>query len=327
LTGSYRCCGSAAYVFGMESTSSSGEIGREDMVSPVLERDISVPLFSSSMNEPIVTDSIDSATAEKKADLNTGSTGYDLDKKGNTEMDVEVPDVESESKQETSSNLAGGSSVNFNLETVDMEKTETSPEKSSEPSNYVSEFHKFLQKENAAHAAESEISTGLVYDEKGTNRTVSNVQDNKITKPFHPISEETSNSSWYKLKPDENEQLRKMDTVTVDETSNLSLADNASCASSNIGEGLHFHDQTSNLDDCSNLSIPDENSVTPYAGHQPVFDESANMNPPSNLPSATARPDTPNSEKDKNASESTPAKKFRRGTLQIAADDANEHGQ
>ena len=189
--------------------------------------------------------------------------------------------------------------VVFNLDTNDAERK--TPEPSKE--NYVAEFHKFLQEENKAHNADKE--------------TLDETKSSNVNQ--HP--EESSDSSWYKIG---NEKQTKHGAITVglDESSNLSMPENESYMSSNRDSYASFHEQNSNMDEGSNLSMP---GTPKYAGHQPVFDESANLNPPSN--STFARPDTPNSDKDKNGSESTPAKKYRRGTLQIAADDASEHGQ
>lgn len=311
----------------MENFTSGREDRNEDECTSISEGDISVPTFSSSVNEPILINKKDTETSEKSTNQNMESVEYVPNEKEVTDVEVtETPNNE-ESKPDTTENMAHDGCVTFNLATVDLEVSEKTKEPAKDSNNYVSEFHKFLEEEKAAKGADSEVSSGHEGDEKAHEKNASSDPQSKVSKPFYPCSEDTSNSSWYKLKPDED--IPKTDSLGVglpqDETSNLSLADNASCVSSNIGDGLSFHDHASNLDECSNLSIPDENSVIPYSGHQPVFDESANMNPPSNLP--CARPDTPNSERDKNASDSTPAKKYRRGTLQIAADDANEHGQ
>ncbi|XP_053401211.1 PHD finger protein 10-like [Mercenaria mercenaria] len=210
--------------------------------------------------------------------------------------------------------------------------------------SYETEFEKFLRQANE-RTEESEASVG------DNSREVSS-EDFKVQKTapvFEPTGEDTSNSSWYKMKSGSEIKMDTSENVTPpDESSNLSVPDNGSVASSNIGDScMSYQDQASNMDEESNMSIPEESSVPKYTGHQPVFDESANMNPPSNVgfarpdtpnrpdtpsrpdtpgrPDTPSRPDTPGSTIDPN-SESTPVKRYRRGTLQIAAEDASEHG-
>ncbi|XP_052765848.1 PHD finger protein 10-like [Mya arenaria] len=199
---------------------------------------------------------------------------------------------------------AGHGKVVFGLNTQDLEAGESNVSDQSKD-NYVSEFHKFLQAENKAHNQDTE----------------SEVSGNKqVTCNLGPAIEESSDSNWYKIN---NDKTNKQNTVTMlpDDSSNMSLPENVSFMGSNMESCASFQENNSNVDECSNLSMP----ATPkFAGHQPVFDESANMNAPSN--SGFARPDTPNSDRDKNGSETTPQKKYRRGTLQIAAEDASEHG-
>lgn len=311
----------------MENIPSTMEDGQdEEFELSVPEEDIAVPTFSSSLNEPMVTDPADQVDDEKQAiDTEAASNvepsleGVVNFETGEEQISENIETSEAVEKLDQKSNENDQSDgAYFNLATTDLEKSESTVAKSKDGS-YVSEFHKFLQQESAKN---SSMETSVKVDERSETIDVASKAQG-----FCPVSEDTSNSSWYKINTDEKEEKLETPSIVLpqDETSNLSMGDNGSCVSSNIGDGLSFHDQGSNLDECSNWSMPDDSSVQPYSGHQPIFDESANMNPPS--VSGIARPDTPNSERDKNASESTPAKKYRRGTLQIAADDANEHGQ
>lgn len=250
-------------------------------------------------------------------------------------------------------------------------------EAESKRETYETEFEKFLRQANERN---KESDSEMLKDkDKDVDTAVGRVTMLRTASAsFDQTCEETSNSSWYKMKSDGEEKMDTSENVTPpDENSNLSLPDNGSVASSNIGDScMSFQDQGSNMDEGSNLSIPGDNSIPTYAGHQPVFDESANMNPPSNVPFArpdtptrsdtpggpgtpgmpdagtTSRPDTPcgpdsdtpcrpgtpsrpdtpgqpdtpGSATDAN-SDNTPVKRYRRGTMQIAAEDANEHGQ
>lgn len=196
-------------------------------------------------------------------------------------------------------------------------------EKETEKETYESEFAKFLQDAG---------SKGSLSDSRNSVEK----SDQTAKQAFVPPGDDTSNSSWYKLKES---SVEKMDTTEItvspaDEASNFSGQDNGSVASSNIGDScMSFQDQ--GLDEESNMSMPEESSVPAYTGHQPVFDESANLNAPSNTeflrpdtpagPGTPSRPDTPSSTTDGN-SESTPVKRNRKGTLQIAAEEASEHG-
>lgn len=311
----------------MENIPSTMEEGQdEECESSVPEEDIAVPTFSSSLNEPMVMDPADQVNDEKQViDTETASNvepslegvvNFDTAEEQITE-NIETSEAVEKLDQKSNENDQSDGAY-FNLATTDLEKSESTVAKSKDGS-YVSEFHKFLQQESDKN---NSIETSVRVDERSET-----IDEASKAQGFCPVSEDTSNSSWYKINTDEKEEKLETPSIVLpqDETSNLSMGDNGSCVSSNIGDGLSFHDQGSNLDECSNWSMADDSSVQPYSGHQPIFDESANMNPPS--VSGIARPDTPNSEKDKNASESTPAKKYRRGTLQIAADDANEHGQ
>ncbi|KAH3852509.1 PHD finger protein 10-like isoform X2 [Dreissena polymorpha] len=168
--------------------------------------------------------------------------------------------------------------------------------------NYESEFHKFLKEEN--RACNNEHDTDSVKDIDESSRPDST--ENEPASAF--VGEDTSNSDWYKPNIDEGCKTSEANNLLgVDEASNVSVP--GSAASSNVED----------MDECSNMSLPESSA---FSDRQMVFDESANMNPPSNCPFVT--PGTPNSERDKNG-DNTPAKK-RRGTLQIAADDASEHG-
>lgn len=205
-------------------------------------------------------------------------------------------------------------------------------ESEAKKDSYETEFEKFLKHANK-NTAEPEVSAK-------DNSNEAEKRSDKVqgaASNFEPSVEDTSNSSWYKMKSGSEEKMDITENVALpDESSNLSVPDNGSVASSNIGDScLSYQDQTLNLDEGSNISIP-ESSSPKYTGHQPDFDESANMNPPSNAefvrpdtpnrPETPSRPDTPSSNFDGN-SESTPVKRYRRGTLQIAAEDASEHGQ
>lgn len=299
----------------------------DESETPVPEAEISIPTFSSSINEPIVMDTTESEviqTCNTNIKTTFDTTSSNISEIHKPENGNEADDEKSKTVGPVEPETSGPNpDVCFNLATTDLERSEKASEQSS--SNYVSEFHKFLQQETAAKGDDGDTTSIQDVEEKRNDKTSA---DDKTSKTFVPSLEDTSNSSWYKFKEDEKTEKTLAPAICLppDETSNLSMGDNASCVSSNLEYGMSFQDQNSNLDECSNLSMPDEASVQPYGGHQPVFDESANMNPPSNMP--CTRPDTPNSEKDREkTSDSTPAKKFRRGTLQIAADDASEHGQ
>ncbi|KAL4238527.1 PHD finger protein 10 [Mactra antiquata] len=214
-----------------------------------------------------------------------------------------------------------------------------SVEEDAKKDSYETEFEKFLHQAGREDTPVSDIQT-----------EAENGEDKKESDVINNVYEESSNSSWYKMKelPVEKMDTTESESVMIppDECSNLSVPDNHSVASSNIGDScMSFQDQ--GMDECSNSSMPGDNSVPAYTGHQPVFDESANMNPPSNVPflrpdtpsradtptrpdtpsraDTPSRPDTPSSTNDA-TSESTPVKRYRRGTLQIAAEDASEHG-
>ena len=188
---------------------------------------------------------------------------------------------------------------------------------------YESAFEKFLSQPSAEQA----VSDNDSKSSEAKAPVGSEVKPEVEFKKFNQISpEETSNSSWYKMPKNKEETMDVEETGLIgDENSNMSIPENASVISSNIGENSLLSYQ---VDESSNLSVPDDgNSVPQFSGHQPVFDESANMNPPSNV--TFARPDTPSSvNADTTMSESTPtAKRNRRGTLQLAAEEANEQGQ
>jgi hypothetical protein len=248
--------------------------------------------------------------------------------KDNTENSTSCNNIPFEDKEPSVEKSAENSIQNVEEITGPFHVVETEAKKES----YETAFENFLRQANEK-AAESESSVKKG-DDAAENET-DQVQASAST--FVPNVEDTSNSSWYKMKSGSEEKMDTTENVTLpDESSNLSVPDNGSVASSNIGDScLSYQDQTLNLDEGSNISIP-ESSSPKYTGHQPDFDESANMNPPSNAefvrpdtpnrPETPSRPDTPSSTMDGN-SESTPVKRYRRGTLQIAAEDASEHGQ
>lgn len=248
------------------------------------------------------------------------STGYASNISNNEDSSIDHS-VFSFSKEKSVDNVKEHSQISM------TNKEETGAfhilEKESRKDSYETEFEKFLH-ESGAKGEESKGS------DKGSGATENSVKQTA----FVPACEDTSNSSWYKMKDSSEEKMDTTETASPpDEASNLSVAENGSVASSNIGDScMSFQDQC--LDEESNMSMP-EDSVPAYSGHQPVFDESANMNPPSNVefvrpgtptgPGTPTRPDTPSSTNDGN-SDNTPVKRYRRGTLQIAAEDASEHG-
>ena len=192
------------------------------------------------------------------------------------------------------------------------------PEKQAE-NNELEQLTNQSRNEQAISDNES-----LSNDAKVPERTEIKVNE-EFKKLNQIISEETSNSSWYKMPENKEETMDIAETGLLgDENSNMSIPENASVVSSNIGDNSVLSYQ---VDEGSNLSIPDDgNSVPKFSGHQPVFDESANMNPPSNV--TFIQPDTPGSVNADTMSEATPtSKRLRRGTLQIAAEDSKEHGQ
>ena len=150
-------------------------------------------------------------------------------------------------------------------------------------------------------------------------------------KMFDEFTEDSSNSSWYKIKDKPAEEPMDTDDKTrrllvTDEGSNLSIPDDSSLASASAMEDsrLSFTDQVSNLDESSNLSAGDSCSVKAF-GHELVLDESANLNPPDK--DLFVQPSTPSSVVTDATSEATPVKRYRRGTLAMAVEEASEHGQ
>ena len=150
-------------------------------------------------------------------------------------------------------------------------------------------------------------------------------------KMFDEFTEDSSNSSWYIIKDKQTEESMDTDDknrrlIVTDEGSNLSIPDDSSLASASGMEDsrMSFTDQVSNIDETSNLSAEDSCSVKAF-GHEPVLDESANLNPPDK--DIFVQPSTPSSVVTDAASEATPVKRYRRGTLAIAVEEASEHGQ
>ena len=150
-------------------------------------------------------------------------------------------------------------------------------------------------------------------------------------KMFDEFTEDSSNSSWYIIKDKPTEE--PMDTedknrrlLVTDEGSNLSIPDDSSLASASAMEDsrMSFTDQVSNMDETSNLSVEDSCSVKAF-GHEPVLDESANLNPPDK--DLFVQPSTPSSVVTDATSEPTPVKRYRKGTLAQAVEEASEHGQ
>lgn len=272
---------------------------------------------------------------EEEQSLNTvEQSGDNFDSNSFAEISKATEQLVGENEEQ---NVAKVSEMSVEQSSVVTGKeSETGPfheiENESNKETYETQFEKFLREANEGKE-ESNVSLKEDGKEAGNGNSVA-IQP---APSFMPACEDTSNSSWYKIKSGSEEKMDARENVTPpDESSNLSVPDNGSVASSNIGDScMSFQDHASNMDEESNLSIPEENSVSAYSGHQPVFDESANMNPPSNTPfvrpdtpsrpDTPNRPDTPSSTMDAN-SESTPVKRYRRGTLQIAAEDASEHG-
>ena len=150
-------------------------------------------------------------------------------------------------------------------------------------------------------------------------------------KMFDEFAEDSSNSSWYKIKDKPTEEPMDTDDKTSrllvpDEESNLSIPDDSSLASASAMEDsrLSFTDQVSNLDESSNLSAGDSCSVKAF-GHELVLDESANLNPPDK--DLFVQPSTPSSVVTDATSEATPVKRYRKGTLAMAVEEASLHGQ
>ena len=150
-------------------------------------------------------------------------------------------------------------------------------------------------------------------------------------KMFEEFTEDSSNSSWYIIKDKPTEEPMDTDDknrglLITDEGSNLSVPDDSSLASAGAMEDsrLSFTDQVSNIDETSNLSAGDSCSVKAF-GHELVLDESANLNPPDK--DLFVQPSTPSSVVTDATSEATPVKRYRRGTLAIAVEEASEHGQ
>lgn len=150
-------------------------------------------------------------------------------------------------------------------------------------------------------------------------------------KIFDEFTEDSSNSSWYIIKDKSTEEPMDSDDknrrlLGTDEGSNLSIPDDSSIVSGSAMEDsrLSFTDQFTNMDETSNLSAGDSCSVKAF-GHELVLDESANLNPPDK--DLFVQPSTPSSVITDATSEATPVKRYRRGTLAMAVEEASEHGQ
>ena len=293
--------------------------------------------------------------AGKSEDNSDRSTESSSGEKSQTDMEVaqimqkgvnRKKDIETEQHENTSI-------PDMDIETKDGKdvwKTDVEMKEKSEQKEVTGSFitdkleDKTGKEVNESDKSKEAEKDTVVYPEKETDFAfvklpVSNKTKKDAEQPreilkrkmFDEFAEDSSNSSWYKIKDKPTEEAMDTDDksnklLVPDEESNLSIPDDSSLASASGMEDsrLSFTDQVSNMDEFSNLSAADSCSVKAF-GHELVLDESANLNPPDK--DLFVQPSTPSSVVTDATSEATPVKRYRKGTLAAAVEEASSHGQ